>query len=116
MGIGDKLKQIMNERDTNANELAKKAGVSPQTIYSTIARNSSKIEIDTLIKLSKALGVNPEYFSDTGENITNPKIHKLQYDISKLNSEGLDKVIDYVNDLLSTGKYIKTSSKVVCGE
>ena len=106
----------MNERKTNANELAKKAGVNPQTIYSTIARNSSKIEIDTLIKLSKALGVNPEYFSDMDDNIVNPKIQKLQYDISKLNSEGLDKVIDYVNDLIATGQYIKTSSEMVSGE
>ena len=34
MGIGNKLAQLLEANKTNANELAKKIDVSPQTIYS----------------------------------------------------------------------------------
>lgn len=42
MGIGTKLSELMEANGTNANELAKKIGVSPQTIYSMIKRDSKK--------------------------------------------------------------------------
>lgn len=62
MGIGIKLDHLMKERGTNANELASKIGVPPTTIYSMIKRDSKKADIEVLIKLSKELGVEPEYF------------------------------------------------------
>ena len=68
MGIGSKLTDLMKERDTNANELAAKAGVPPTTIYSLIRRDSNRVDIDSLIKIAKALGVTAEYFcNDTSE-------------------------------------------------
>lgn len=64
MGIGKKLDVIMKEQGTNANELAQKIGVAPTTIYSMIKRDSKKADIEVLIKISKELGVEPEYFCD----------------------------------------------------
>ena len=62
MGIGTKLTALMKEQNTNANELAQKAGVPAQTIYSLIRRDASKVDIDSLIKIARALGVTADYF------------------------------------------------------
>lgn len=70
MGIGIKLDRLMKEQGTNANELAQKIGVSPQTIYSMIKRDSKKADIEVLIRISKELGVEPEFFCD--DSVTTP--------------------------------------------
>ena len=64
MGIGSKLSKLMDMNDTNANELARKIDVSPQTIYSIIKRDSKKADIEVLLKLADTLGVTAEYFVD----------------------------------------------------
>lgn len=38
MGIGSKLSKLIEANNANPNELARKVGVSPQTIYSIIKR------------------------------------------------------------------------------
>ena len=58
MGIGSKLSQLLDANGTNANELANKIGVSPQTIYSMIKRDSKKADIDVLLKIADSFGVN----------------------------------------------------------
>ena len=72
MGIGLKLDQLMKERGTNANELAQKIGVAPTTIYSMIKRDSKKADIEVLIRLSKELGVDAEYFCDDSLTLREP--------------------------------------------
>lgn len=62
MGIGNKLAQLLEANKTNANELAKKIDVSPQTIYSIIKRDSKKADIEVLLKIADVFGVNAEYF------------------------------------------------------
>ncbi len=64
MGIGNKLSKLMDINGTNANELARKIDVSPQTIYSIIKRDSKKADIEVLLKLADTLGVTAEYFVD----------------------------------------------------
>lgn len=72
MGIGLKLDTLMKERGTNANELANKVGVAPTTIYSMIKRDSKKADIEVLIKISRELGVEPEYFCDDSIPLKQP--------------------------------------------
>ena len=62
MGMGNKLADLIAERKTNVNAVAKKAGVPPTTIYSLIRRDANKVEIDALIKICHALGVTADYF------------------------------------------------------
>lgn len=64
MGIGARLSTLLTEKNTNPNELAKIVGVSPQTIYSIIKRDSKKADIEVLLKISDVLGVSVEYFVD----------------------------------------------------
>ena len=62
MGIGNKLTKLLNATGTNANELANKIDVSPQTIYSMIKRDSKKADIEVLLKIADFFGVTAEYF------------------------------------------------------
>lgn len=60
--IGKTLQDILDEKDTNANELSKMIGVSCQTIYSIIKRDNMKIDFEVLLKICKALNVSVERF------------------------------------------------------
>lgn len=64
MGIGSKLINLLHEQGSNPNELAQKINVPAQTIYSMIKRDSKKADIEVLIKISRELGVEPEFFCD----------------------------------------------------
>ena len=61
MGIASKLIRLMKEQNTNANELAKKADIPATTIYSLIRRDSSRVDIDSLIKIARALNTTADY-------------------------------------------------------
>lgn len=73
MGIGKKLEELMKAEGTNANELAGKIGISPQTIYSMIKRDSKKADIDVLIRIARELNVEPEYFCESEEELITPE-------------------------------------------
>lgn len=83
MGIGSKLSKLMDMNGTNANELARKIDVSPQTIYSIIKRDSKKADIEVLLKLADTLGVTAEYFVDdinTGNGFSLEQYSKEELD------------------------------------
>ena len=84
MGIGSKLSKLIEANNTNPNELARKVGVSPQTIYSIIKRDSKKADIEVLLRIAEIFGVTVEYFVEedskpvtlTEANIQNPNWKK----------------------------------------
>lgn len=106
MSIGEKLQKLIVEKQTNVNELSIKAKVSPQTIYSIIKRNSTKADIDVLIRISKILGVPVEYFGDNellaviSLNLTEDEIaHIKKY--RQLDANGIIAVDNYIDFLLA---------------
>ena len=62
MGIGARLSEIMAEKNINTNELAVKIGVPPTTLYSMIKRDSTRVEIDLIIKIAHALDMTADEF------------------------------------------------------
>lgn len=92
MGIGSKLSQLLDANGTNANELANKIGVSPQTIYSMIKRDSKKADIDVLLKIADSFGVNAEYFVDDEDA---PHPIAAHFDGSEYTEEELEKIKEY---------------------
>jgi DNA-binding helix-turn-helix protein len=67
MAIGLKLKELIDHRNTNVNQLAKDARVKPQTIYGIIRRDNTKVDIEILQSLADELAVTLDYFS-TGKS------------------------------------------------
>lgn len=86
MGIGTKLSTLMDSNNTNANELAKKVGVSPQTIYSIIKRDSKKADIEVLLKIADILGVTAEYFVSENTSAVSSNDLYSQKDFEHLNA------------------------------
>lgn len=118
MGIGKTLSNILEEKNSNPNELAENIGVSPSTIYSIIKRDNMKVDISVLAKICKELNIKMERFyneyiseqtnvKEKQQNII--KFNKQQlldnYDI--LNDEGKSKLINYSKDLVDSGNYSK---------
>lgn len=94
MGIGGKLSKLMKEQNTNANELSTKADVPAQTIYSLIRRDASKVEIDSLIKIARALGVTADYFCS--EYIENkPQTIAAHFDGDEYTAEELEEIRNF---------------------
>ncbi len=60
--IGTALKKLFEERNVSVNEMARRAEVSPQTLYSIIRRDSMKIDFDLLLRLCTELDVPVDYF------------------------------------------------------
>ena len=89
MGIGRKLSILLDANNTNPSELAKKVGVSPQTIYSIIKRDSKKADIEVLLKIADIFGVTVEYFVDENAQPTTMAAH---FDGEEYTEEQLNRI------------------------
>ena len=89
MGIGSKLVDLMEIKETNASELAKKIVVSKQTIYSLIKRDSNKTDIDLLSRLAQGLGVPLEAFVDSKDA---PQTLAAHFDGNEFTEDELDEI------------------------
>lgn len=101
MGIGSKLSKLLDANGSNANELANKIGVSPQTIYSMIKRDSKKADIDVLLKIADTFGVSAEYFVDDEDT---PRTIAAHFDGSEYTEEELQKIKEYAAFIKSNRK------------
>lgn len=95
MGIGVRLEAIMKAKDINANELAKKIGVTPSTIYSMIKRNSNRVDIDLIIKIAHALGMTADELLSE-EPYEKPDTLAAHFDGEDLSPEEKEEVIKFV--------------------
>ena len=77
--IGTKLKAILDERDMNVNELSRRIGVSAQTLYSIIKRDTNKIDFDVLLKICTELDIPVELFYGNQRPPGLPEIHELNF-------------------------------------
>ena len=68
MGIGYILDELLKEKDINVNELARKTGISPSTLYSIIRRDNTKADLDILMKIARELKVSVDYFYDRSQS------------------------------------------------
>ena len=61
MGVGTRLKQILNDKNVTIKELSLMSGVSINTLYGITKRDNSTIKRDILIPISDVLGMPPQY-------------------------------------------------------
>lgn len=95
MGIGVRLEAIMKAKDINANELAKKIGVTSSTIYSMIKRDSNRVDIDLIIKIAHALGITADELLSE-ERYEKPDTLAAHFDGEDLSPEEKEEVIKFV--------------------
>ena len=57
MSIGEQIGLFANEKGINLRQLALKAGISYNTLYSIVKRKSSRVDYETMKKIADALGI-----------------------------------------------------------
>jgi len=62
MSFSDKLRELLSERSMPVAELARITGISRNTLYSYLRRNTQKHDPEVLRKLSEALNVDMYFF------------------------------------------------------
>ncbi|HJB19857.1 MAG TPA: helix-turn-helix domain-containing protein [Candidatus Bariatricus faecipullorum] len=90
MGIGNKLSDLLKERNMTVTELSRRINVAPTTIYSIIQRNNKKVDIDVLLDIADVLGVTAEYFRDSPKS--EPTTLAAHFDGDEFTEDELDEI------------------------
>ncbi len=134
MGIGIKIKNILEQKGMTIKELSEKTGISINTLYGITKRDSKNVSQDTIKKIAQALEVNSlelldiekiialaEKAKDSGdidsaEMLLNigEHVYRKQYNSKSrlliafdfLNETGQEKAIQYVEDLSKISEYV----------
>lgn len=91
MGIGNKLNDLLKQKNMTVTELARRVNVAPTTIYSIIQRNNKKVDIDVLLDIADVLGVNAEYFRDS-QKTEQPTVLAAHFDGDEYTEEELEEI------------------------
>ena len=100
MGIGARLLEIMEKKNMNANELANRIGVPPTTLYSMIKRDSSRVDIDLIIKIAHALGM-------TADELLSGEAPEVQHTLAA-HLEGEDFTAEEIKDIENFVEFVKS--------
>ena len=108
------LQEIMEEKNINIPTVARKSGLSDGTVRSIIKRKQKNVALEVAFKLSNGLNVSLERLNGLPEKElvsttteSNPKIQLLVKKAESLNNQGILKLIEYADDLTSSGKYTR---------
>ena len=114
VSIGSRMKERREELGMTQIQLAEKIGVTKGAIgnYETDA-NSPKASI--MYKIFEALQCDANYlYQDEMYDVQSVMLPEDELEVLKLyrqlNTEGQEKLIDYADDLIRSGKYIKTGT------
>ena len=120
MTTGERMRMRRKEIGMSAEKLAELLGKSPATIYRYENGDIEKMPVDFLEPLSEALNTTPAALMGWADedidhslplsgpaSITSEEEELLALH-RQLNEEGQEKLLSYADDLVSSGKYIKS--------
>lgn len=118
MTTGERIRQLRIEHQMTQEELGTKVGVQKAAIYKYENGLIVNLKRSTLEKLAIVLETTPTYLmglEDSESNSTvlselTPQQSALLSSFNQLNEEGQQKAVDYVEDLVLTGRYKKCAS------
>ena len=119
MNIGERIKTRRKELGISAEMLAERLGCSPATVYRYESNYINSIKVDKIKPIAEALRVSPSYlmgWENMGvQSASDPLVlsideESLVLSFRELNREGQEKAIAYIDDLVASGRYIKTDS------
>lgn len=121
MTTGDRIRQLRLEHQMTQEELGARVGVQKAAIYKYENGLVVNLKRSTIEKLAAALDTTPTYlmgmeddtlYTATITSLT-PRQSALLTSFDQLNDEGQDKAVEYVEDLVMTGRYKKSYSSGV---
>lgn len=109
--VSNKLTRILEKRGMRPTQLARAAGLSISTVDDILKgrTNELTVGVDKMLKIADVLGLTVESLYERGKP-QDPNEQQLLDLYHSLNMEGKEKVIDYLGDLVDTGKYKKRDS------
>ena len=115
MTTGDRIRQLRIEHQMTQEELGAKVGVQKAAIYKYENGLVVNLKHSVLEKLALVLDTTPTYLMGMEESEHNPSTltprqSALLSSFDQLNEEGQTKAVEYVEDLVLTGRYKKCSA------
>lgn len=117
--IGQRIVEARELRNMKAKDLAESIGVT-STRLSNWENGTSGVNADFIFKISEKLNVTSDYLigitDNPGEISDKPISKQMLHTISnmyRLNEEGQNRVSNYSDDLLESGKYKNENPKVI---
>lgn len=112
MTTGDRIRQLRIEHQMTQEELGAKVGVQKAAIYKYENGLVVNLKRSVLEKLALVLDTTPTYLMGMEESEHNPSTltpqqSALLASFDRLNEEGQTKAVEYVEDLVLTGRYKK---------
>ena len=112
MTTGDRIRQLRIEHQMTQEELGEKVGVQKAAIYKYENGLVVNLKRSVLEKLALVLDTTPTYLMGMEESEHNPSTltpqqSALLASFDQLNEEGQTKAVEYVEDLVLTGRYKK---------
>lgn len=116
MTKGEKIKYLRESIGMTQSELAKRINSTKQNIYKYECGIVTNIPSDKIEEIATILGTTPQYLMGWAEKydtsnqsiVLSDEENRLLDSFRKLNHEGQEKLLDYGNDLIETGKYKKS--------
>lgn len=116
MSFASRLRQAREQSGLTQQDLAEKLGVTKSAI-GNYENGVSSPKWDVLLKIFDVLQVEPNFLyqdsfsSDSADPVVlTPQQSALLSSFDQLNEEGQQKAVDYVDDLVLTGRYKKCAS------
>ena len=118
MTTGERIRQLRIQHQMTQEELGAKVGVQKAAIYKYENGLIVNLKRSTLEKLAIVLETTPTYLMglEDDENDSSilseltPQQSALLSSVDQLNEEGQQKAVDYVDDLVLTGRYKKCAA------
>ena len=118
MTTGERIRQLRIQHQMTQEELGAKVGVQKAAIYKYENGLIVNLKRSTLEKLAIVLETTPTYLMGLEDNENDssilseltPQQSALLSSFDQLNEEGQQKAVDYVDDLVLTGRYKKCAA------
>ena len=109
MTLGERIKTARKALNMTQGELGERCGTTKQTIYKYENETVTNIPLDRLERLAAVLEVTPGYLTGWAEDapVLPERLGELVEPFERLNDDGQDKVVEYTNDLASSGRYVR---------
>ncbi len=119
MTIGERIRKKREEIGISQTELAKKVGISKQTLYKYETNIITNIPSNTIENIANILNLSPAILMGwENEKIPNniKQAHTSQIDVlvgktNNLNQKGIEELIKYTDYLLTQKKYQKVKTQ-----
>ena len=110
MTLGERIKSAREALKMTQEELGDLCNTTKQTIFKYETGIVTNIPLDRLEVLSEKLGVTPGYLTGWAEStpMLPEKLGRLAKPFGLLNDEGQDKVVNYAEEMVDSGKYPRT--------